>query len=175
MKLFSTHNAVPNWEEALRNLHPKSFAWALRCSRFDRELAQDVLQNTYLKILDGKARYDGNATLKTWLFSVIRFTALDALRKQGKLPLCESETENLAEAEPEIHLDEALPLRECIERLSERQKQIIELVFYHKLSIEESAQVAEIPLGTARTHYKRAKAQLKKHIQQQPEWKELHS
>jgi RNA polymerase sigma-70 factor (ECF subfamily) len=59
-------------EKALESLHPQSFAWALRCCQGDREIAADVLQNTYLKVLESKARYAERSGLKTWLFSVIR-------------------------------------------------------------------------------------------------------
>src|SRR5215212_1277617 len=62
-------------EQQLEELHPASFAWALGCCGRDRELAEDVLQETYLKIFEGKALFGGRSTLKTWLFSVIRRTA----------------------------------------------------------------------------------------------------
>jgi RNA polymerase sigma-70 factor (ECF subfamily) len=40
------------------------------------------LQTVYLKILEGKARYRGEASLKTWLFAVIRKTAIGEYRKR---------------------------------------------------------------------------------------------
>ena len=46
--------------------------------------AADMLQTVYLKILDGKARYDGKASFKTWLFAVIRNTAAEARRQRGR-------------------------------------------------------------------------------------------
>ncbi|HEX6836121.1 MAG TPA: sigma factor, partial [Polyangia bacterium] len=61
----------------LAELHPASFAWALTCCGFDRQEAEDVLQTAYLKILDGRARFDGRSTFKTWLFAVVRHTAAD--------------------------------------------------------------------------------------------------
>jgi RNA polymerase sigma-70 factor (ECF subfamily) len=62
-------------EQQLEELHPVSFAWALGCCGRDRGDAEEVLQETYLKILDGKARFNGRSALKTWLFAVIRRTA----------------------------------------------------------------------------------------------------
>ena len=40
----------------LATLHPKSFAWAMACCRYDRVEAEEVLQTSYLKILSGRAR-----------------------------------------------------------------------------------------------------------------------
>src|SRR2546426_689084 len=45
----------------LETLHSASFGWALSCCRRDRGEAEDVLQTVYLKILEGKARFRGEA------------------------------------------------------------------------------------------------------------------
>src|SRR5712664_1831260 len=66
----------------LEKLHGASFGWALSCCRRDRAEAEEVLQTVYLKILEGKARYRGESNLKTWLFAVIRKTAITEHRKR---------------------------------------------------------------------------------------------
>src|SRR3977135_178137 len=65
----------------LEMLHGASFGWALNCCRRDRTEAEEVLQTVYLKILEGKACFRGEASLKTWLFAVIRKTAISEHRK----------------------------------------------------------------------------------------------
>src|SRR5438309_11626412 len=65
----------------LEMLHGASFGWALNCCRRDRAEAEEVLQTVYLKILEGKACFRGEASLKTWLFAVIRKTAIGEHRK----------------------------------------------------------------------------------------------
>src|SRR5688500_5285727 len=68
-------------ERELEKLHPASWGWALGCSGWDRQEAEDVLQTSYLKILDGRARFNGHSTLKTWLFALIRRTASESRRR----------------------------------------------------------------------------------------------
>src|SRR5207237_10071012 len=62
-------------EQQLQAFHAASFGWALACCDRDRDEAEDVLQTVYVKVLDGKARFEGRAAFRTWLFAVIRRTA----------------------------------------------------------------------------------------------------
>src|SRR2546428_10760806 len=62
-------------EDELERLHPASFAWALGCCRRNREEAEEVLQSSYVKVLEGKARFDGHLSFRTFLLCVIRTTA----------------------------------------------------------------------------------------------------
>jgi DNA-directed RNA polymerase specialized sigma24 family protein len=49
-------------EAKLARHHEASFGWALSCCRGDEPEAADVLQDTYLKVLDGRARFEGRST-----------------------------------------------------------------------------------------------------------------
>ncbi|MCB0629384.1 MAG: RNA polymerase sigma factor [Saprospiraceae bacterium] len=157
-------------EEALEKLHPQSFTWALRCCRGDRESAADVLQNTYLKILEGKARYQGQSGLKTWLFSIIRFTAIDHYRVQSRRSphALEAEEQLLQISVPGTTSmepsDQQLLLIRALNQLSVQQQQVLHLVFYQECTIEEAAEVMRISLGTARTHYERGKRHLRERL-----------
>src|SRR5690349_24887683 len=73
---------IAELKEELERLHSASFGWALSCCRRDTSEAEEVLQTVYLKILEGKARYRGESSLKTWLFAVIRKTAIGEYRKK---------------------------------------------------------------------------------------------
>ena len=68
-------------EHELEQLHRQSFGWALACCGRNPDEAEDVLQMTYVKILDGTARFEGRSSFQTWLFGVIRRTALQRRRK----------------------------------------------------------------------------------------------
>jgi len=65
----------------LRTLHTDALNWALVCCNYDRELAEDVLQTVYLKVLEGKARFEERSILRTLLLGVVRNTAKEAGRK----------------------------------------------------------------------------------------------
>ena len=65
----------------LEKHHSSGFGWALSCCGRDPSEAEDVMQAVYLKILDGRARYRGESSFKTWLFAVIRKTAASERRQ----------------------------------------------------------------------------------------------
>ena len=57
--------------DQLKALHDDAATWSLLCCHYDKSLAEDVLQSTYLKILEERARFGGASTLGTWLLGVI--------------------------------------------------------------------------------------------------------
>jgi RNA polymerase sigma factor (sigma-70 family) len=154
-------------EVKLEALHPCSFAWALGCCDRDRSDAEEVLQDVYLKIFEGKARFEGRSTLKTWLFAVIRKTAAGHRRTRWlwERRFIASDTTHVEDGRESsehqlIQTERSAALLHAIARLARKQRQVIELVFYHDMTIEEAAEVAGTSLGTARVHYHRAKKRL---------------
>src|SRR5258708_37220900 len=73
---------ITDLQGELERLHPASFGWALWCCDHRREEAEEVLQTAYVKVLDETARVNGNASLRTWFFSVIRRTAWEQRRRR---------------------------------------------------------------------------------------------
>ncbi|MBX3225819.1 MAG: sigma-70 family RNA polymerase sigma factor [Labilithrix sp.] len=153
--------------EELAALHEASFGWALACCARDRELAADVLQDAYCRVLDGRARYDQRSAFKTWLFGVIRFTAREH-RRWGVLRLSRrSEHEPADVVDPRRAPDSEAGAREraaqlarALTKLADRQREVMHLVFYEDLSVAEAAVVMGVSLGTARQHYDRGKHML---------------
>jgi len=148
-------------ESTLETLHPASFGWALSCCRRDRQEAEEVLQMSYLKIIEGKARFDGRSSFKTWLFAVIRRTALERFRWQRVRRIVFLETSPPARPDQILESSERTErLLRALDAISRRQREVVELVFYHDMTIEEAAQSLGISIGSARVHYERSKRRL---------------
>jgi RNA polymerase sigma-70 factor, ECF subfamily len=156
----------------LERYHRESYGWALCCCSRNPSEAEGVLQAVYLKVLEGKARFDGKASFKTWLFSVIRRTAADQRRQNvlHRLLLLKSDRIALHREEDEspdetIYRSEIqLLLRQALARLSRRQREVLQLVFYHDLTLTEAAEVMGTSVGSARTHYERGKKQIRQRM-----------
>lgn len=133
-----------------------------------------MLQEAYLRVLDGRARFAGQASVKTWLFAVIRRTAREQNRRHWlRAALIERwlqrESTSAPSSVPEPTLgdgDGNERLRAALATLSPRQQAVLHLVFYQDLTIEEAAGLLSISLGSARTHFERGKARLREHLQE---------
>ena len=147
-------------DHILKAHHRDAYLWARQCCSFEDELAKDVLQQSYLKILEGQAKLKDASKAKTWLFSIIRYTAIDELRKTSRvIPLLDS----YDPAELTEEIDET-DYEAIIKLLPDMQREVILMVFYHQMTIAQSAEILQIGLGTARTHYDRGKKKLRELI-----------
>lgn len=157
-------NELERW---LEGLHEESFGWALNCCGAERARAEDVLQNAYLRVISGRAVYSGRSLFRTWLFGVIRRVAMEEnrrVRREHARTLVLEHPAALAVADETTRADDlnsASALHAALAELPERQREVLHLVFYQDMSIAEAAEVMEIGVGSARTHYERGKARLR--------------
>lgn len=171
--IAAPRNALALDEANVRSLleahHVECYGWALSCCRRRREEAENVLQLVYVKVLSGKAIFDGKSSFKTWLFAVIRKTAAHEFRIElfRRLGL----SQMLSQIPKPIHENPAVErhgvemrLKEALGKLPARQREVLQLVFYHDLSIVEAAKVMGVGIGSARTHYERGKKQMRRRL-----------
>jgi len=158
-------------EAELERHHADCHGWALGCCGWDRSEADDVLQSSYLKVLDGRAAFDGRSSFRTWLFAVIRRTAAEHRRRRMLRRLWPMRVALDGAGEPVDPAPDAAAalgreesnerLRSALAVLPRRQREVLHLVFYQELSIREAAGVLAISIGSARVHYERGKSRLR--------------
>lgn len=159
--------------EEMERLHPESFGWAMACCRHDAEEAADTLQSAYLKLLQGKARYQGQGEFKTWLFGVIRRTSSERRRQHWRRHLAmlrfaewtapatgEAAGDGCIPSEQATARERADQFRALLNRLPARQREVLHLVFYQHLSVTQAAEAMGVSAGSARQHFDRAKKRL---------------
>ncbi len=158
----------------LEKIHAVSYGWALSCCSHDGNEASDVLQTAYVKVLEGRARYKGRSSFKTWLFSVIRYTAAEERRRHWfrRLGLAKfagerSGEDMFAEDIPPDLDDKTREFRKSLEKLPGRQREVLHLVFYQDMTLEEASAVMGVSIGSARTHYERGKKGMRNLIKTQ--------
>ena len=149
----------------------------------DRGRAEDIVQDIYVNVWRAAGQFDAAQSQPlTWLTSIARNRAIDALRRRKTQPLLESPSGSRAAGDSEPDDDDvyehvadaadgplallsrasdARGLEQCMQGLSPAQRQCIALAFYDGLSHAEVAQHLRQPLGTVKSWLRRALAGLK--------------
>jgi RNA polymerase sigma factor (sigma-70 family) len=159
----------------LEQLHTASFGWALWCCDHRRDEAEEILQMSYVKVLEATARFDGRSSLRTWFFAVIRRTAWEQRRRRWLREVLlgqwtARQPAFVAANAPDAALtgsEETHALRQALAELPARQREVLHLVFYQELTIQDSAKVLKISLGTARTHFERGKKRMREILERE--------
>ena len=100
--------------------------------------------------------YYKHPPLPTWLLAITRFKALSALRKKKDAELDDETAAAIEDTSdtPEVAVakkDTGNVLRNCLARLSQDHREIVDLVYYHEKSVEEVAEIVGIPENTVKT------------------------
>lgn len=149
----------------LAALHEALFGWSLTRCGFDHAAAEDLMQQAYVEVLSGRARFDNKSSLKTFLFGVVQMLARSRYRRlASRLRLVRA-----AHAPPHAEQDVAeifddgrsAAIWGAVGELPARQRDMTELVFCRELTIEEASRVMGVSIGSGRVHYDRAKKALK--------------
>ena len=109
-------------------------------------IAEEIMQNTFVKLAIKKPKFKGKSTFKTWLFAIARNEAVDFLRKKPRLsdiPVDEDfEISDETDIENEyLKKEQKIKLHNSIKKLSEEYKQIIYLIFFEEFSVDEASKI----------------------------------
>ncbi len=146
----------------------------------DRELAEDLAQETFIKVLNAIDRYDASYKFSSWIFKIANNTAIDALRKksldtvsldgspharsvaeaaEGWTPTAVARDENPQEYVERLELGAALD--GALAELRPEYRTAIILWHMEDRPYEEIADIMDVPLGTVKTYIHRARKELR--------------
>jgi RNA polymerase sigma-70 factor, ECF subfamily len=144
----------------------KLFGICLRVLK-DRTDAEDVLQETYIKIWNNAGRYQvsGYSPI-TWLVAIARNQSIDRLRARkpdtAELDVAEEIADEAATPEQNVVAGgEALRLQTCLDKLSPGRAEAVKAAYIEGYSYQELADRLQQPLNTVRTWLRRSLISLK--------------
>lgn len=143
----------------------------------DADLAEELMQESFVRALRAAERYQPQAKVSTWLFSIAANLLRDRWRRQSRrgdeLPL-----DDLPVAAPETteslalqHLSHEEVRRALLELPLEHRSALV-LRYYHDLSYEEIARALAIPIGTVRSRIHNGLTKLKRLLEKEGAWNE---
>ncbi|MXO94335.1 sigma-70 family RNA polymerase sigma factor [Erythrobacter arachoides] len=134
----------------------------------ERDAAEDVLQDVYLRVWHRAGRFDRTrASPITWLCTIARNAAIDAVRKHGRrAEVDDAALPEIADDAPRADTmlcdaEDAARLHQCLERLQSEHRKCIRMAFFRGYTHTELAEKLDVPLGTMKSWIRRGLASLK--------------
>ena len=130
------------------------------------EVAEDVLQEVFIKIWQNVGAYDASkGRLYTWMLNIARNSAIDRTRSKefNKQAKTTTLTENVYNGKDGLNITiNDIGLKKTIERLPEENRRLLQLSYFQGYTQEEIAKMLGIPLGTVKTRIRSTLLQLRK-------------
>jgi RNA polymerase sigma-70 factor (ECF subfamily) len=142
-----------------------------------REVAEDLFQETWMRVLLRGAQYNGKARFDTWLFTIARNLVIDLSRKRQMASLDEMSEAGEDERPFEVALDGPSPLEQfatredqaevaaVLQKLEPNYREVLVLRFHEELSLEEIAAFTRAPLSTVKSRLYRGLAALRPEVE----------
>lgn len=162
------------FEELLSQYQHRLYRYLVRVAQ-DPALADDLFQQTWLRVIEKIQQYDERRNFEAWLFSVARNLTIDYFRRYRPESLDEPLSgENSAETRESVlpskgpSVLEQLLAREKSEQLAAaigtlpwNYREVLTLRFEEEMKLEEIAEAMDVPLSTAKTRLRRGLEQLR--------------
>ena len=127
----------------------------------DSHLSNDILQDVFLEVWRGAARFEGRSSVRSWIFGMAWRKVIDVHRANRRLSfsddLPDMEDDQPGAAALIEQEEESRQLKGCMDGLKDDHRVAIELAFYQDLGYREIAEVLGVPEGTVKTRVFHAK------------------
>ena len=144
--------------------------WHIRKIVFDHEDADDVLQNTYIKVFKNIKNFRGESKLFSWMYRIATNEALTFIKQKSRklgLSLNEFNEEQVNQLEADVYFEGdaiALKLQLAVANLPEKQRLVFNLKYYEELKYDEISEILETSVGALKASYHHAVKKIKNEL-----------
>ncbi|HVO03903.1 MAG TPA: sigma-70 family RNA polymerase sigma factor [Candidatus Cybelea sp.] len=151
--------------ELYRRLQRPLYGYLMKLVR-ERELVEDVLNETMMEVWRQAARFEGRASVNTWVFSIAHHRAVSRLRRKRETALDEETAAAIEDDAPTPDQraqqnDMNRLLASLMEQLSFEHREILHLAYFQEFSVQEIADALDLPANTVKTRMFYARQRLK--------------
>lgn len=141
------------------------YRFALRILR-DEAIAEDVVSEVFLHVWRRAAQFESRSAVSTWLIAIARNIAISALRCRREGEVNSEMASDIADPADDPESSTAKKemgsfIQKCLMSLSHAHREVIDLVYYHEMTIDEVAAIIRIPTGTVKTRMFYARSRLR--------------
>ena len=144
--------------------------WHIRKIVFDHEDADDVLQNTYIKVFKNIKNFRGESKLFSWMYRIATNEALTFIKQKSRklgLSLNEFNEKQVNKLEADVYFEGdaiAVKLQLAVANLPEKQRLVFNLKYYEELKYDEISEILETSVGALKASYHHAVKKIKNEL-----------
>ena len=151
-------------DEVVRTYQKPLYSFIVRMVE-NRETADDVFQETWVRVIRHVGSFRGDSRFTTWLFQIALNQCRNVMRKQSRRSFVDIEdvSQSLA-VEPEVDADRILAatkVKKMLASLPVKMREVLILRYYHDKSEQEIAEIIGAPVGTVKSRIHRATSMLR--------------
>ena len=172
--LMSQSKSTEKGLRAMMDTYQSRLYWHIRRLVLQHDLAQDILQDTFIKAYQNFTQFKRDSLLYTWLYRIATNEALQQLAKMKKMQKADEDAEHHMQrlvADNAEHDAEEIQilLQKAIQTLPEKQKLVFNIRYYDELPFEEISKILDMSVSTCKTNYHYAKEKIENYIRENHE------
>jgi RNA polymerase sigma-70 factor (ECF subfamily) len=162
-----------SYEKGFRTLMEKyqeRLYWHIRKMVYEHDDANDVIQNTFIKVYRSIERFEGKSQLYTWLYRIATNESITFLNKKKKKQTTsiddgETNLSNRLKADEYFDGDEIqMQLQLALERLPEKQRMVFNMRYFDEMSYADISEVLETSVGALKASYHHASKKIESYL-----------
>ena len=144
--------------------------WHIRKIVINHEDADDVLQNTFIKVFENVSKFKGNSNIYTWMYKIATHESLNLLSKKSrKLGISNEEwiEKRADQLESDVYFEGdamQLKLQKAIATLPEKQRLVFNMRYFEEMKYEKMSEILETSVGGLKASYHHALKKIKHKI-----------
>jgi len=157
----------------LISLHKERLYWHIRKIVLSHEDADDVLQNTFIKVFRHIDGFKGDSKLFSWMYRIATNEAISFLNKKAKQ--LQTDTQNIQEMavqnlKADVYFDGdeiQIKLQKAIVRLPQKQQLVFNMRYFDEMKYEEMSDILETSVGSLKASYHHARKKIESFLMNQ--------
>lgn len=137
----------------------------------DIHIAEDIFQEVFIKVNNNLKNFQGNSSIKTWIIRIAINTCKDYLKSAYSrriVPMEEFMEDSITAEDSYADLERQETIqsvKEAVMELPDHYKDVIMCVYFQEMSMDQAAQMLDLPVGTIKSRLARAKEKLKESME----------
>tara|TARA_B100000683_G_scaffold276383_2_gene330190 strand:+ start:31987 stop:32529 length:543 start_codon:yes stop_codon:yes gene_type:complete len=154
----------------LMDKYQEQVYWVIRRMVIDHDVADDIAQDTFVKVWKNLSSFKGDAKLSTWIYRIATNESLTYLRKKKRrffLPIGDVEHELSSSLESDHYYsgDEIqLKLQKALLKLPEKQRLVFNMKYFEEMKFKDIAEILDVSVGSLKAQYHHAVKKIEKFV-----------